>query len=86
VYRHVIIRALEIRDENDIIHGMTHGELEARTLEAERAQASAPPDVSRQLRLTAQAEADARCGSRAYRRRARRASGEWRLHCLSACT
>jgi AAA domain/TrwC relaxase len=53
------IRALEIRDENDIIHGMTHGELEARTLEAERAQASAPPDVSRQLRLTAQAEADA---------------------------
>ena len=53
------IRALEIRDETEIIRGMTHGELEARTLEAERAQASAPPDVSRQLRLTAQAEADA---------------------------
>ena len=53
------IRALEIRDETAIIRGMTHGELEARTLEAERAQASAPPDVSRQLRLTAQAEADA---------------------------
>jgi len=53
------IRALEIRDESDIIRGMTHGELESRTLEAERAQASAPPDVSRQLRLTAQAEADA---------------------------
>ena len=53
------IRALEIRDEDDIIRGMTHGELEARILAAERAQASAPPDVSRQLRRTAQAEADA---------------------------
>ena len=53
------IRALEIRDETEIIHGMTHGELQVRTLEAERAQASAPPDVSRQLRLTAQAEAGA---------------------------
>ena len=53
------IRALEIRDEADILRGMTHGELEARTLAAGRAQASGPPDVSRQLRLTAQAEADA---------------------------
>ena len=53
------IRALEISDEADIIRGMTHGELEARALEAERAQATAPPDVSRQLRLTAQAEAEA---------------------------
>jgi hypothetical protein len=52
------VRALEIRDEADILRGLTHGELEARTLAAERAQASAPPDVSRQLRLTAQAEAD----------------------------
>jgi hypothetical protein len=39
---------------------MTQGELEARILDAERAQASAPSDVSRELRLTAQAEADAR--------------------------
>ena len=38
---------------------MTHGELEARILDADRALASAPPDVSRELRLTAQAEADA---------------------------
>ena len=38
---------------------MTRGELEARARQAECAQASAPPDVSRQLRLTAQAEADA---------------------------
>ena len=53
------IRALEIRDEAAIVRGMTRGELEARTRQAERAQASAPPDVSRQLRLTAQAEADA---------------------------
>ena len=53
------IRALEIRDEAAIIHGMTRGELEAQVFEGERAQASGPPDVSRQLRLTARAEADA---------------------------
>jgi hypothetical protein len=55
------IRALEIRDEADIARGMTRGELEARALEAERAQAGSPPDVSRQLRRIAQAEADAWC-------------------------
>jgi hypothetical protein len=38
---------------------MAHGELEASILDADRALASAPPDVSRELRLTAQAEADA---------------------------
>ena len=38
---------------------MSRGELEARVLEGDRAQATAPPDVSSQLRLTAQAEADA---------------------------
>ena len=38
---------------------MSRGELEARVLEGERAQAAAPQDVSGQLRLTAQAEADA---------------------------
>jgi hypothetical protein len=53
------IRALEIRDEAAIIRGTTRGELEARIFDAERVQASAPPDVSRRLRLTAQAEADA---------------------------
>jgi hypothetical protein len=57
--RGATIRALEIRDEADIIRGMSRGELEARILEGERAQASAPPDVSGQLRLTAQADADA---------------------------
>ena len=57
--RQAAIRALEIRDETEIIRRMTHGELEARILDGDRALASAPPDVSRELRLTAQAEADA---------------------------
>ena len=57
--RGATIRALEIRDEADIIRGMSRGALEARILEAERIQAIAPPDVSGQLRLTGQAEADA---------------------------
>jgi AAA domain len=52
------IRALEIRDETAIVRGMTRGELEACALEADRTQSSAPPDVSRQLLLNAQAEAD----------------------------
>jgi len=56
--RQTTIRALEIRDEADIIRSLTRGELEARVLDAERAQASAPADVSRQLQLTAQAETD----------------------------
>ncbi len=38
---------------------MSRGELEAQVLEGDRAQATAPPDTSSQLRLTAQAEADA---------------------------
>jgi hypothetical protein len=57
--RAATIRALEIRDEADMIRGMSRGELEVQVLDGERAQASAPPDVSGQLRLTAQAEADA---------------------------
>ena len=57
--RKAVLRALEIRDEADIIRGLDRGELEARTLEGERARATAPPDVTGQLRLTAQAEADA---------------------------
>ena len=57
--RQAAIRALEIREEAEIMRGMSRGELEARVLDAERTQASAPPEVSRQLRLTAQAEADA---------------------------
>lgn len=38
---------------------MTRGELEAGILDGDRAQATAPPEVSGQLRITAQAEADA---------------------------
>ena len=57
--RQAAIRALELRDETEIVRRMTHGELEAQILDADRALASAPPDVSRDLRLTAQAEADA---------------------------
>ncbi len=57
--RQAAIRALELRDATQITRRMTHGELEARILHGDRALASAPPDVSRHLRLTAQAEADA---------------------------
>jgi hypothetical protein len=57
--RKAVFSALEIRDEADILRGLDRGELEARTLQGERARAAAPPDVSSQLRLTAQAEADA---------------------------
>ena len=38
---------------------MSRGELEARVLDGERARATAPPEVSGQLRITAQAEGDA---------------------------
>ena len=57
--RKAVFAALEIRDEADILRGLDRGELEARVLQGERARAAAPPDVSSQLRLTAQAEADA---------------------------
>jgi TrwC relaxase/AAA domain len=51
--------ALQIVDEQAEIRAMSRGELEARVLEGDRVQATAPPDVSGRLRLTAQAEADA---------------------------
>jgi hypothetical protein len=52
-------QALEIADEHAEIRAMSRAELEARVLQGERAQATAPPDVSERLRVTAQAEADA---------------------------
>jgi AAA domain len=52
-------QALEISDEQAEIRAVSRGALEARVLEGDRAQATAPPDVSGRLRLTAQAEADA---------------------------
>jgi hypothetical protein len=57
--RKAVFTALEIRDEADVIRGLHRGELESRILAGEGAQASAPPDVTGTLRLTAQAEADA---------------------------
>ncbi len=53
------VRALEIADEQAEIRAMSRGELEGRVLDGERAQAAAPRDVSNQLRLTSQADADA---------------------------
>ena len=57
--RKAVFAALEIRDEADIIRGLDRGQLEARVLQGERARAAAPPDISGQLRLTAQTETDA---------------------------
>ena len=57
--RKAVFTALEIRDEAEILRGLHRGELEARVLAGERALASAPPDVSGTLRVTAQAEPDA---------------------------
>ena len=53
------VRALEIAGEQAEIQAMSRGELEARVLDGDRAQGTAPREVSSQLRLTAQAEADA---------------------------
>jgi hypothetical protein len=53
------VRALEIADEQAGLRVMSRGELEGQLLKGERAQATAPPDVSSQLRLTCQAGADA---------------------------
>jgi conjugative relaxase-like TrwC/TraI family protein len=52
-------RALEIADEQAEIRAMSRGDLEAQVLEGDRAQATAPPDMSSQLRVTAQAAAGA---------------------------
>jgi hypothetical protein len=52
-------RALEITDEHAEIRAMSRGELEAQVLDGDRAQATAPRDTSSQLRMTAQAQADA---------------------------
>ena len=54
-----VLAGLLQRDAGDLSATMSRGELEARVLQGERAQATAPPDVSGRLRLTAQAEADA---------------------------
>ena len=53
------VRALEIAGAQAEIRAMSRGELEGRVLDGERAQATAPREVSSQLRLTWQADADA---------------------------
>src|ERR1035437_336441 len=57
--RNDTFRALEITGEHAEIRALSRGELEAQVLQADRAQATAPPDTSSLLRLTAQAETDA---------------------------
>jgi hypothetical protein len=59
ILRNDTLRALEVADEQAKIRAMSRGELEAKVLEADRAQAMAPRDTSSQLRMTAQAQADA---------------------------
>jgi hypothetical protein len=53
------LHALEIADERAEIRAMSRGELETQVLDADRAEAIAPPDTGSLLRATAQAEADA---------------------------
>jgi conjugative relaxase-like TrwC/TraI family protein len=53
------LRALEIADEQAEIRATSRGELESQLLQADRAQVTAPPDMSSLLLLTSQAEADA---------------------------
>ncbi len=59
VLRQDTVRALEIADEQAQLRALSRGDLEGRVLDGERAQATAPRDVSSQLRLTAQADVDA---------------------------
>jgi conjugative relaxase-like TrwC/TraI family protein len=56
--RRAAMHALEIRDEADILAGMSRGELEALVAEGQRAKAAAPPDVTARLRTTGQAASD----------------------------
>jgi hypothetical protein len=53
------VRALEIAGEQAELRAMSRGELEGQVLDGDRGQATAPRDMSSQLRLTAQADVDA---------------------------
>ena len=70
------VRALEIADEQAEIRAMSRGELEAQVLEGDRAQATAPRDVSSQLRLTCAGRG--RCLAAVGRRRSRARPGAGR--------
>jgi hypothetical protein len=54
------ITKLEFQNEEQLYQAMSRGELEAKELQARRAYAAGPKDVSAQLKDTAQAEADQR--------------------------
>jgi hypothetical protein len=54
------ITHLEFENEEQLYRGMSRGELEAKELQARRAYAAAPKDVSAELKDTAQAETDQR--------------------------
>ena len=58
-FRQSAMTALEIPDEEAVLRSMTVGRLEAAVAEGDRAVAAAPPDISADLRATAQARADA---------------------------
>ena len=55
-----VVRALEIHTDDAMIWSMTRGQLEATRAEYDRVKATAPPEVSPQLRAERLAEADAR--------------------------
>ena len=55
-----VVRALEIPTDEAMIWSMTRGQLEATKAEYDRMKATAPPEVSPQLRAERLAEADAR--------------------------
>ena len=58
-FRRSAMNALEIPDEQAVLHSMTIGQLEAAVAEGDRAIAFAPPEVSADLHAAAQAQADA---------------------------
>jgi len=59
------VRELKVPDEHAELKAASRGELEARVLDGYRALDTAPPDVSAALKLTSQAEADARADAAA---------------------
>jgi conjugative relaxase-like TrwC/TraI family protein len=58
-YRRAAMSALEIRDEAEVLAGMSRGELEAAVSEGDHAMGRAPANVGNDLRLTGRAKADA---------------------------
>jgi nicotinate-nucleotide--dimethylbenzimidazole phosphoribosyltransferase len=58
-YRRSAMSALEIRDEAEVLAGMSRGELEAAVSEGDHAMARSPANVGNDLRTTGRAKADA---------------------------